>query len=185
MTWSLPEAAEIGGKTYTIYTDYRDILDIIRLLQSETDGQQALVTALALFYEEFPDMPVVDYTEAWNYLRDFISCGEADDGRMHPKLIDWEQDGSIIAAEINKVAHMEVRSVPEMHWFTFIGYFHGIGEGQLSSIVSIRQKKSKGKKLEKWEREFYQENKAKIDFKTNLTDEEQAEIDRINALLGD
>ena len=42
----------------------------------------------------------------------------------------------------------------------------GIGEGLFSNIVRIRHKKAKGKKLEKYEQEFYKENKSLIDFET-------------------
>ena len=40
-----------------------------------------------------------------------------------------------------------------------------IGESLFSNIVHIRQKKAKGKKLEKWELDFYKENQSLIDFK--------------------
>ena len=52
------------------------------------------------------------------------------------------------------------------------------------AVLNIRQKKAKGKKLEKYEQEYYRENKNLIDFKAKYTDEEQAEIDRLNKLLG-
>ena len=51
-----------------------------------------------------------------------------------------------------------------MHLWTFIGAYMEIGEGLFSNIIHIRQKKAKGKKLEKWEQEFYKENKSLIDF---------------------
>ena len=40
---------------------------------------------------------------------------------------------------------------------------------QLSTIVSIRSKKKKGKKLEKWEETYYRENRDKIEFKRKKT----------------
>ena len=71
-----------------------------------------------------------------------------------------------------------------MHWWTFLGYFSEIGEGLFSQVINIRTKKSKGKKLEKWEREFYNEHKEMIDLKRVISAEEQAEIDRLNAIMG-
>lgn len=50
--------------------------------------------------------------------------------------------------------------------------------------MSIRSKKSKGKKLEKWEQDFYQEHKEMVDIKTRYSDEEQFQIDKLNDLLG-
>ena len=51
-------------------------------------------------------------------------------------------------------------------------------------VLGIRQKRAKGKKLEKWEQEFYRNNKALCDLKKKYTAEEQEEIDYWNKLLG-
>ena len=59
--WDLPEFAEIGGKTYRINADYRDILDIITRLNNQEESEQTrLYVALALFDEDFTDMPRKD-----------------------------------------------------------------------------------------------------------------------------
>ena len=59
-----------------------------------------------------------------------------------------------------------------------------IQEGVFSHVLSLRQKKASGKKLEKWERDFWNANKDICELKTKLTAEEQAAKDRLNALLG-
>ena len=59
-----------------------------------------------------------------------------------------------------------------------------IEEGTFSTVLGIRQKRAKGKKLEKWEQEFYRNNKRQCDLKRKHTKEEQAEIDYWNRLLG-
>lgn len=183
--WTLPQSTEIGGLKYEMVTDYRDIFDILAVMQADEDREQTVITSLALFYKDFERLPISDYGEAWEYLKLFIDCGEQYQGGPQPKVVDWTQDAGIIAAEINKVAHCEIRTVPYMHWFTFVGYYHGIGEGQLSTLVSIRDKRARGKKLEKWEREFYQNNKSRVDFKKSYTEEEKEEIERIKKLLGE
>ena len=48
-----------------------------------------------------------------------------------------------------------------------------IGECTFSTVVSIRSKRAKGKKLDKWEEEFYRENRKMIDLPQKLTAEEQ------------
>ena len=53
-----------------------------------------------------------------------------------------------------------------------------------SNILSIRIKKSKGKKLEKWEQEFYRENKSLIDLKRKLTAEEEEEERLLEEMFG-
>lgn len=170
--WSLPKAVTVEGRTYPIHADYRDILEIITYLQSG-DPLTGRYVALSLFYEGFEDMPRSHYGQAMEELARFIALGEEPETDPRPKTIDWEQDRTVIAAEINRVAGMEVRALPFLHWWTFMGYFGAIGEGQLSMIVSIREKLRKGKKLERWEQEFYRENRDRIEFKQKYTEEEK------------
>lgn len=174
MMWSLPESAQIGASTYPINADYRDILEIIDVLNDkDTHERVRLYVALTLFYEGFEGMPPEDYQAAADWMMEFIGCGEKDDGIPQPKVIDWEQDRMIIAAEINKVAGTEVRNLEYLHWWTFVAYFNGIGEGQLSFIVSLREKLRKGTKLEKYEREYYNKNRARVDFQQKYTEAEK------------
>ena len=49
--------------------------------------------------------------------------------------------------------------------------------------MNIRSKKAKGKKLEKWENEFYKSNKDMIVLQKKYSKEQQTEIDRLNKLL--
>jgi hypothetical protein len=176
--WTLPRSVEICGVRYAINADFRDILDIIsRLSDLNTPEQERTYVALALFYVEFPTMPPEHYEEAVSQLQIFLNCGSEDFGPPSPKVIDWEQDHAMIVADINKAAGREIREMAFCHWWTFIAWFNGIGEGQLSTVVSIREKKRKGKKLSDWEREFYNSNREKIDFKTNYTDAEDQLLD--------
>lgn len=172
--WNLPESVKIGEREYQINTDYRDILDIIsRLNDQEENNQTRIYVALALFYKEFAAMPQEHYQDAAIWMMRFINGGEDEtDNRPRQKLIDWEQDRNMIVADVNKVAGCEVRALPFCHWWTFIAWFNGIGEGQLSAVVSIREKRRKGKKLADWEREFYREHRAQVDLKQRYTPQE-------------
>ena len=117
------------------------------------------------------------------YLADFLSCGET--GKPGPELIDWRYDAPAIIAGVNKAAGHEVRQLERVHWWTFLGWFHAMGPGQLSTVVAIRDKLRRGKRLEDWEREFYRENKDLVDRKTPETQAEQEEKERLNRMLGD
>ncbi len=181
--WSLPTSVSIGGVDYPIHADYRDILDIFRYLDDPDQPEYVRWrVALALFYEG--EIPWQHLQEAIEYLVAFISCGERE-SKPAPKLLDWEQDAQVIVAEVNKAAGAEIRALPFLHWWTFVAYFHAIGEGQLSTLVSIRDKLRKGKKLEKWEQDYYRKNKEKVDLKKRYSAEEVAEQERLNKLLGD
>lgn len=188
MMWELPLRANIGGVEYSIASDYRDVLEIISHLQSEDDEDDEdtkSLIALNLFYDDFNSMPSGDWQEAADYLSGFLNRFDPVENTKSPKQIDWEQDYNTIAAEVNKAAGQEVRLLPYLHWFTFIGYFNTIGEGQLSTICSIRKKLREKKKLEKWEQEFYKENKSKVDFrqKTEVAPEQSEKETRFWALF--
>lgn len=181
--WALPETAMIGGREYELNTDYRDIISIMGYLDDpDTPEFLRWQIAVALFYEG--EIPEEHMQQAMEYLAAFISCGEKNE-KPGPKLLDWEQDSRAIVADVNKVAGREIRSLPYLHWWTFLSYFQTIGEGQLSTIVSIRDKLRRGKKLEKWEQEFYRENKSRVDFKKKYSAEDLAEQERLKKLLGE
>jgi hypothetical protein len=55
-----------------------------------------------------------------------------------------------------------------------------VGQSVLSTVVSIRYKTSRGKRLEKWEQDFKKENPQY--FKTTVSKEEQEWVDYIKAM---
>ena len=181
--WSLPQTTTIGGVEYQLSTDYRDVLEIIECL-NDPENPELLRwrIAVALFYD-CEDFPEEHLQKAMEYLSAFISCGDTTTTHS-PKLLDWEQDAQIIVADVNKVAGTEIRAVPYLHWWTFLSYFRAIGEGQLLTLVSIREKLRTGKKLEPWEREYYQKNPERVILKMKYSAEEEAELDELKQLLG-
>ena len=181
--WSLPTSATIGGVEYPLNTDYRDILEIFEYLNDPDNPEWVRwKIAIALFYEG--EIPEEHQSEAMQYLVDFISCGEQEE-KPGPKLLDWEQDAPLIAADINKVAGTEIRAVEYLHWWTFMAFFRALGEGQLLNVVTIREKLRTGKLLEKWEKEFYNKNKSRVDLKKRYSAEELEEQERLKRLLGE
>lgn len=180
--WALPDKAVIGGVTYGIHPDYRDILEIFSYFEDpDLPDYLKWRIAVALFYEE--TVPDAHLQEAMAYLADFLNGGRTEQAKPAPKLLDWEQDAAVIAAEVNKVAGQEIRALPFVHWWTFLAWFHAIGEGQLSTLVGIRQKLRKGKKLEGYEKDYYREHKKAVDLQTRYSREEQRERTAIEKLL--
>lgn len=180
--WELPKSAVIGGKEYEIRTDFRKILQIIEGLNNpDTPEWIRWHIAIGSFFVE--KIPAEHSREAMDYLANFISYQEQE-SKPGPILMDWNQDAKEIVSDVNKVAGQEIRAMPYLHWWTFLSYFHAIGEGQFSTIVSIRDKMRKGKQLEKWEKEFYRDNKSKVDLKKRYSAEEIAEREALEKLLG-
>ena len=178
--WELPEQAQIGGKTYRIHGDFRDILEIFGYLNDpDLPEMFRWRVALALFYEG--EIPKEHRLEAVEYLCRFLRCGQED--RPGPRLLDWEQDAAAIVAGVNAVAGKEIRALPYVHWWTFLSWFSAIGQGELATLVSLRSKLSRGQKLCDWEQDFYRQNRKKVDLQPRYSAEETAERARLLALL--
>ena len=160
MIGSLPMKLTVGGEDWEIDSDYRNILCIFEAMEDDklTDSDK-LYILLSRLYNDFEKMPKTLYQEAYEKANAFLECHNRENEKRNPKLINWIKDEQMIFPAINAVAGMEVRTIPFMHWWTFLGYFENIDNECLwSFVLSIRQKKAKGKKLEKYEQEFYRQN---------------------------
>lgn len=166
MIGALPKTLEVDVKTYEIRTDFRDILLVLTAYNDPdlTDFEKMQV-CLEIVYKTIPE----NVENALKKAMWFIDGGDFS-SQQHPvRLYDWEQDESIIFSAINKVAGYETREKEYLHWWTFRGYFGEIGEGAFSSIVSIRNKLAKGKKLEKYEKDYLRENKEIVKLREKKT----------------
>lgn len=158
----LPKTLEIGGKKYRIRTDYRNILTIFEAFtDDELSDAEKLFVCLKRIYTDFDSIPRNAYKEAYEQVRWFMRCGKQEEHKQQPQTFSWIKDEPLIFAAINKVAGKEVRETSYMHWWTFMGYFESIDtDGLFGTVLSIRQKRAKGKKLEKFEKEFFQNNRS-------------------------
>jgi hypothetical protein len=104
-----------------------------------------------------------------------INYGEAETANNKPKLMDWQHDFKQVVAPVNRVLGYDVRTPGKYtHWWSFMAGYMEIGnECTFSTILSIRGKKSKCKKLDKWEEEYYRDNRKLIDLPLQLSPEEQ------------
>lgn len=182
MIGELPKSLTINGKKYEINADYRNILRICEAFNDSelTDHEKAYICMKRLYYD--PDsISRSDLQEAVDKAFWFIGGGDIPKSEPSKvRLMDWKHDESIIFPAVNKVLGCEVRLLEFMHWWTFIGCFGEIGEGLFSTVMNIRQKRSQGKKLEKWEHEFLRKHKELVILRT---DEEQKAIEKTEEFL--
>lgn len=173
--YSLPTSVEVNGTEYAIQSDYRAVLDILTALSdADLSNQDKAEAALKIFYLDFEEMPASDYQEALNQCFRFIDRGkESKEQKKQPVVMSWEQDFDMIIAPINRIACCEVRSLSYLHWWTFVSYYMEIGDCLFAQVVAIRDKKARGKPLDKQDREFYRRNRDLIDLKTTYTEAEQ------------
>lgn len=165
--YEIPTTIVIDDREFPIRCDgdYRMILDCFSCLNDfNLTEQERIFGALIIFYEDFNDM--CDFigmsddlaTRLVKEMYNFIECEENPMHTMPFKALDWDKDSQLICSAVNKIANTEVRAVEYMHWWTFMGYFSEVGESTLATVVNIRTKIKKGKKLEKYEKEFKNSN---------------------------
>ena len=178
--YDLPTSLIIGGVEHPIRTGWRAIMDIFAVLSDpDFDEEMKTVGFLKIFYPQWRTIPAEHIQEALEKACDFIDCGHKQGRKGSKKTLDWEQDAPLVINAVNSVAGMEIRRNPDIHWWTFWGWFMSSEDNLLSTVIHIRRKKATGKNLEKWEKEFYTENKELVDLKKRYTREELEEIESL------
>lgn len=182
---TLPKTVEIDGKTFGIRYDFRVIIEILIMLNdpdlSNDDKAEALLEMFYLNPEE-----ITNVREAVDEAYKFIDGNSNRKPQKGPRLTDWEQDFDYIVSPVNRVLGYDCRAVDYdsenntggLHWWTFVSAYMEIGGDCLfSQIVSIRDKQARGKKLEKYEREWLRRNADIVKIKTKYSDNESSLID--------
>lgn len=194
MIGSLPQSLTIGAEQYNLRSDYRCALQVFEAFADpELEQGEKWIVAIYLLIEPFSCAD--DVLEAVEYGFDveaaaeqivwFISAGKETREKKELPIYDWAQDEQMIFSAVNKVAGKETRGEDYIHWWTFLGYFNEVGEGDFSFIVGIRNKLNKHKKLEKYEQEYLRNNKDIVILGKRLTEEEQKEEDEYQALINE
>ena len=137
--WKLPTSVTVCGQEFAIRSDYRAVLDAISALRDpELSPQEQTLACLEILYPDWKRLP--DLSAAAQAAMVFINCGKPVEAAVpKPALVDW-------------------RRCTYLHWWEFIGAFGCIGDGQFAQVVSIRNKRLHGKKLDKAEQEFVRSN---------------------------
>lgn len=190
-SWRLPTSLSVGGVDRPIRTDFRCILDILRMLDDrELPSWAQTVCLIKMLFIDWEAIPQEQYEEACEKAMSFIDNGiepeDKDYKKKRPRLMDWDQDAELIVSAINKVSGIiDVRSVDYLHWWTFLGYYMSIGESLFSSVLNVRYKRAHGKKLEKHEKEFERENIRLVRLRKQRTEEESERLKAERRALDD
>ena len=139
--------------------------------------------AMRLFYPTFAEMPQTCWPQATDFLARFLAAGRREQARPGPPLMDWQQDAPLIAAGISRAAGQDVRTLPYLHWWSFLAWFDAIGEGSFATVVAIRDKLRRGKRLENWELDFYRTHRAAVELRSPASPAQEVEKQRLLALL--
>lgn len=181
--YDLPTKLNIGGVDYDIREkgDFRVVISTFSVLEDTSlSKNERIAAALCVFYEDMYDVDCLeqfsDLQEALDQMFWFFNAGRPEGGRKDEvKLIDWNEDSAMVCAAINDVAGKEIRAESYLHWWTFVGYYMSVKESTMSTVLDIREKIQRGKKLEKWEREFRMKNPQYFNWKRKTAEEQEIE----------
>lgn len=169
---SLPAALSVGGEDRPIRTDYRAALDcFLALTDSDLDEANKALEVLDILYID--EIAPEDWQEALQQAMWYLRGGEEENKKKSPQLVSWVQDFTIIAAPISKIIGQDIRGMEHLHWWSFLSAYMSIGDCFFAEVVAIRDKRARGKSLDKAEREFYRRNQDIINIKKPLTESEE------------
>ena len=170
--FSLPATVEIDGRSYGIRADFRVILEIFVMLDdpnlTDADKTEAMIR---MFYIERPSDPEAAITA-------FVSFadprGSGNKEKPHTRLISWSQDFDLMVAPINHILNAECRSLPYLHWRTFLAAYLEIPpESVFARVLRIREKLRTGRKLEKYEKQWYNRNRDLVHLRQRFSKSEE------------
>lgn len=174
--WQLPLEVEVCGRRFAIRSDFRAVLDALAALQDPAlSARERAAACLGILYPDWRALP--DAAAAFTAAMTFINLGSPaqQDAPPGPVLVDWNRDAQLIAPAVDRVLGYSCRQAAYLHWWEFIGAYMSIGQGLFAQVVAIRDKKARGKPLDKYERRFAAAHAALCRTPgSRLTDAEQA-----------
>ena len=174
----LPYTLRVDGKDIPINCDFRDVITIFIALNDNSleEEEKGYILLNNLYSCNVED--IQNKEEAFAQAKWFLDWGKTYEEKTESKkILDWEKDYNFIISALNgKVKTVEdVRELPFLHWWTFLGYFVERGKCQYTTILELREKLASGKTLDKWEKTVLRENREDI----MLKDETDNEIEKM------
>ena len=180
--FDLPTSVTVSGCEYPIRTDFRVILEIFVMLDDPdlTDADKT-AALLRMFYVRREASPEgnrpPDAEAALRAFTDFVDPRHSQkaERKKQSRLIDWQQDFDLMVAPINHILGFECRSADYLHWHTFLAAYLEIPpESVFARVLRIREKLRTGKKLEKYERTWYNKNRDLVHLRPKFSKAEEA-----------
>lgn len=143
----LPDAVEVSGKFYKIFTDFRDWIAFFDMMSDEKiPEKQRFSLALRWFSDEIPD----SLTGAFEALLRFASCegirygtgGENAEKSEKIPTLSWLYDSAYVLGAFRQVYNIDLIRVKYLHWWEFSALFEALPDDTpVKKRVAYRQVK--------------------------------------------
>lgn len=174
---ALPNTVAVGGRAYSIYTDYRLWMRFendVRKMQSDD-----VIDIKYLFKNEFPVYCSV--TDLFQFSRPACKFPRHIGDGSGCRVIDYELDADMIYSAFFGQYGIDLIDIEELHWHKFLALLRGLNSStKMREVMGYR---SYTKQKPDNSRDIYEELKAAWEIEEPLTPEEQEELDKFNDMF--
>lgn len=175
---SLPNTVRVGGRDFSIYTDYR----IWMRFEIEVSHMKRTehIDISYLFKNEMPGS--CNLTELFSFCRPKSvlprSTGRGSDNTI---ILDYEIDADLIYSAFMEQYGIDLIDIEELHWHKFLALLNGLsGSTKLREVMGYRSYKKDNRK----NFDLYEELRGAWEIYPSVSEEEQAELDTFNKAFG-
>ena len=172
---ALPNTVMVGGKAYSIHTDFRlwmrFEISVSKIKRGET---------IDISYLFKNDMPVYcDLTELFVFSRPESPLPRPI-SHSNVIVLDYELDSDLIYAALLGQYGIDLFEVEELHWHKFLALLGGLNEStKLREVMGYRCYEKSTEK----EKDMYEELRRAWEIEPPMSEEEQAELEEFSNLF--
>lgn len=161
LTDDLPVTVDIDGQTYSIYTDFRDYIELQQMLIDKTVDIYVFHYILGLYMNERPDT-----VKAVKAIKEFMRCGKEQNGsHSHPAgrsrfAFSFKYDAPYILGAFLECYHIDLMQIKYLHWWKFNALLDALNEDTMlkkrmsyrmidTSKIKNKTEKNRIKKIQK------------------------------------
>ncbi len=172
---SLPNTVRVGGRDFSIYTDFRLWMKFEIAVSKLKRGEK--IDVKYLFKNEYPKC--CNLRELFVFSRPSSPLPRQ---MLHSNVIalDYELDADLIYSAFLGQYGVDLMEVEELHWHKFLALLKGLNEStKLREVMGYRCYEKNTDK----DKDMYEELKRAWEI-IYISEEEQAEIDKFSSLFG-
>ena len=176
-TKALPTTVQVGGRAFSIQTDYSYWIAFGKLAK---DGCITYDVLKMFFIDEVPPISMIDsIVDAFiEFYTAASSTPRASAEQVNENVTDYYEDGEYIYASFMSCYGIDLLET-DMHWHKFKALVNCLRESKYNDVISYRSWKKNS--------QSYDDVMAKLkdvwSLEQILTDEEQKKIDEFNSLF--